>query len=57
MNASDTKPASFGPIEAHERSQLMDALRGFALLGILVVNSWSLSATSGCPRNGKSKPG
>lgn len=34
---------SFGPIEAHERIQLMDALRGFALLGILVVNSWSLS--------------
>ncbi|MBD0255251.1 MAG: DUF418 domain-containing protein, partial [Cytophagales bacterium] len=36
-------PAPFRPIEAHERIQLVDALRGFALLGVLVVNLWSLS--------------
>ncbi len=33
----------FQPVQAHERIQLMDALRGFALLGILVVNIGSLS--------------
>lgn len=43
-----TAPA-FEPIRAHERIQLMDALRGFALLGILVVNTWSLSRAEWVP--------
>ena len=42
MNAR-TPIASFQPTAPHERIHLMDALRGFALFGILVVNVWSFS--------------
>jgi uncharacterized protein len=41
-------PAEPGPIGAGERVQLIDVLRGFALLGILVVNmQWHKSALGG----------
>lgn len=40
----ETSPANpFRSIPSHERIQLMDALRGFALFGILTVNIWSFS--------------
>lgn len=31
-------PAAFGPIAVHERSEWLDALRGFALFGIILYN-------------------
>jgi uncharacterized protein len=38
--------AVLGPVQPHERIQLVDVLRGFALLGILQVN-WTWAHTSG----------
>ncbi len=35
------EPTSAGPVEASERVHLLDALRGFALLGVFVSNSLS----------------
>ncbi|MFP2897958.1 DUF418 domain-containing protein [Corallococcus sp. 4LFB] len=35
------EPSSVGPVEASERVHLLDALRGFALLGVFVSNSLS----------------
>lgn len=33
--------SDFGPVERHERIQGMDALRGFALLGVLTINMFT----------------
>ncbi|MFD2569276.1 DUF418 domain-containing protein [Spirosoma soli] len=48
MNAM-TSNAPFQPTQPHERIHLMDALRGFALFGILVVNIWSFSRVEWLP--------
>ena len=39
METSKIAVKSFGPIEPHERVNLLDVLRGFAVLAILFVNS------------------
>ncbi|WP_128543798.1 DUF418 domain-containing protein [Larkinella soli] len=52
MNTLKTK-AVFQPVRSHERIQLMDALRGFALFGILIVNSWSFSRYEWLPADGR----
>ena len=38
MNATLTNPAPLAPVARHERVDEMDVLRGFALLGILLMN-------------------
>ncbi len=43
---SDSPPASLAPSDRAERIQSLDVLRGFALLGILVVNIQSFSMVS-----------
>ncbi|MGM9511695.1 DUF418 domain-containing protein [Larkinella sp. GY13] len=40
---------SFQATQPHERIHLMDGLRGFALFGILIVNTWSFSRVEWLP--------
>ena len=38
MNPSTTPPVTVAPVQQAERIPIVDILRGFALLGILLVN-------------------
>ena len=41
------KPTRTGPVEAAERIESLDVLRGFAVLGILVMNIQAFSMPGG----------
>lgn len=45
MNATSARPGVLTPVSDSDRSDLIDSLRGFALLGILVVNFWGSAGT------------
>lgn len=38
--------SDFSPVKAEERILVLDALRGFALLGVILINLWSFSGYS-----------
>src|SRR4051794_24069374 len=44
--AEEATPTELAPVEPSERYPVLDVLRGFALLGILLVNMEDFSATN-----------